>query len=280
MFNTIIAISTKDGVIAIGTMTGNQMPTVTTASFNVNVKLANETATVGALCDHLASADELTAILPTSVAIKCNMVVKAVNTTKKHQLAVDANGIVDSVISGINLLSGEQSGKGLAFVLGTDLVPALTRLADLLLTGKQLRVINKQSLYRIRLFEAKKGTATTVKSGDKVTFVTNQTGFGVTTASGLYTNEFSLLPKCEHELEVRETKTGREILALRMVKTASGYVKVADAFTAFRKGELDLGDNDSGVKLMNQVGLNWLTTAKLPRPQLMDLQAAATAAGI
>lgn len=127
------------------------------------------------------------------------------------------------------------------------------------------------------MFEAKKSD---VKSGDKVTFVTNQNGYGVTTASGLYTNEFSLLPKCEHELEVRETTRGREIYALRMIKTVTGYVTVSDAFTAFRKGTLDLGDNESGVKLMNQVGLNWLTTAKLPRPQLIDLQAAATAAGI
>lgn len=273
-----IAIATKDGIIAIGEMTGNQMPTVKTANFDASVKLANETAVVGALCDHLASADELTAILPTSVSIKANMVVKTVNTVRKHQLAIDANGIIDHIIAGVNLLSGEQSGKGLAFIMGTDLVSALTHLADLLLSGKQLRVVNKQSLYRIRLFEAKKGVK--VQTGDKVTFVSNQNGYGVTTASGLYTNEFSLLPKCEHELEVRETKTGREIYALRMVKTANGYVTVSDAFTAFRKGELDLGDNDSGVKLMNQVGLNWLTAAKLPRPQLMDLQAAATAAGI
>lgn len=273
-----IAIATKDGIVAIGEMTGNQMPTVKTANFDASVKLANETAVVGALCDHLASADELTAILPTSVSIKANMVVKTVNTVRKHQLAIDANGIVDHIIAGVNLLSGEQSGKGLAFVLGTDLVPALTRLTSLLLSGKQLRVVNKQSLYRIRLFEATKGTA--AKSGDKVTFVTNPNGFGVTTSSGLYTNEFSLLPKCEHELEVKETTRGREVYALRMVKTAGGYVKVSDAFAAFRKGTLDLGDNESGVNLMNQVGLNWLTTAKLPRPQLMDLKAAANAAGI
>lgn len=274
-----IAIATKDGIIALGEMIGNQLPTVKTASFDANVKLANETAAVNALADNLAAIDELTAIMPTSVAIKANMIVKAVNTARKHQLTIDTNGIVDSVLAGVNLLSGEQTGKGLAFALGTDLVPALTRLASLLLSGKQLRIINKQSLYRIRLFEAKKGTA--AKSGDKVTFVTNQNGYGVTTASGLYTNEFSLLPKCEHELEVRETtRGGREIYALRMIKTANGYVTVSDAFTAFRKGTLDLGDNDSGIKLMNQVGLNWLTTAKLPRPQLMDLQAAQKAAGI
>lgn len=276
-----IAIATKDGIIALGEMIGNQLPTVKTANFDASVKLANETAAVNALADNLEAVDELIAILPTSVAIKANMVVKAVNTVRKHQLATDANGIVDSVIAGINLLNGEQTGKGLSFALGTDLVPALTRLASLLLSGKQLRrVINKQSLYRIRLFEAKKGTAATVKSGDKVTFVTNQNGYGATTASGLYTNEFSLLPKCEHELEVRETARGREIYALRMIKTANGYVTVSDAFAAFRKGTLDLGDNESGVNLMNQVGLNWLTAAKLPRPQLMDLQAAQAAAGI
>ena len=274
-----IAIATKDGIIALGTMIGNQLPTVKTANFDSSVKLANETAAVNALNDNLEAVDELIAILPTSVSIKANMVVKAVNTVRKHQLTTNANGIVDSVIAGVSLLNGEQTGKGLAFIMGTDLVPALTRLASLLLSGKQLRrVINKQSLYRIRLFEAKKGVK--VQTGDKVTFVSNQNGYGATTASGLYTNEFSLLPKCEHELEVRETKTGREIYALRMIKTTGGYVTVSDAFAAFRKGELDLGDNDSGVKLMNQVGLNWLTAAKLPRPQLMDLQAAQEAAGI
>ena len=279
MAKTIINLLAVNGTLVVGKLEAkSDLPEITTVEYAENDETSGEAAAIALIVESVKN-DKIVPqfVLSRSAFIKVREINKAVNTVRKHGLDLDGTQIVDYMIQGLSYKDGSERGSNFGFIEETEVADVLVQLADgLLATNKSVYPLNSRSIYRVQLLPAGKKCAK-LKGGEKVTLQSTQYGFEVV-GYDLSSTEFSQMPDCEHTIEVREIKdrkgkSQREYFVTRMIKTATGYMPVAEAFDAFCKGTLDLGESNSSIRLINLAALNLLCLRQV-KDTLIDMKKA------
>ena len=279
MAKTIINLLAVNGTLVVGKLEAkSDLPEITTVEYAENDETSGEAAAIALIVESVKSGKIVPQfVLSRSAFIKVREINKAVNTVRKHGLDLDGTQIVDYMIQGLSYKDGSERGSNFGFIEETEVADVLVQLADsLLATNKSVYPLNSRSIYRVQLLPAGKKCAK-LKGGEKVTLQSTQYGFEVV-GYDLSSTEFSQMPDCEHTIEVREIKdrkgkSQREYFVTRMIKTATGYMPVAEAFDAFCKGTLDLGESNSSIRLINLAALNLLCLRQV-KDTLIDMKKA------
>lgn len=279
MAKTIINLLAVNGTLVVGKLEAkSDLPTITTVEYAENDETSGEAAAIALIVESVKN-DKVVPqfVLSKSAFIKVREINKAVNTVRKHGLDLDGEKIVNYMIRGLSYKDGSERGSNFGFIEETEVADVLVKLADsLLATNKSIYPLNSRSIYRVQVLPTGKKCAT-LKGGEKVTLQSTQYGFEVV-GYDLSSTEFSQMPDCEHTIEVREVKdrngkTQCEYYVTRMIKTATGYMPVAEAFDSFCKGTLDLGESNSSIRLINLAALNLLCLRQV-KDTLIDMQKA------
>ena len=279
MAKTIINLLAINGTLVVGKLEAkSDLPTITTFEYAENDETSGEAAAIALIVENVKN-DKVVPqfVLSKSAFIKVREINKAVNTVRKHGLDLDGEQIVDYMIQGLSYKDGSERGSNFGFIEETEVADVLVKLADsLLATNKSVYPINSRSIYRVQVLPTGKKCAK-LKGGEKVTLQSTQYGFEVV-GYDLSSTEFSQMPDCEHTIEVREVKdrNGKpqcEYFVTRMIKTAAGYMPVAEAFDTFCKGTLDLGESNSSIRLINLAALNLLCLRQV-KDTLIDMKKA------